>query len=60
MTVMKNRYRKSKAKSFDAREILKRWGDFNFGTIQCNELALCALGTKSTDNFYKISGSLKF
>ena len=60
MTVMNSRYSESNAKSFDAREILKRWGDFKFGTIQCNELVLCAIGTSTTETFYKISGSLKF
>lgn len=60
MTVMNNRYRESNEKSFDAREILKRWGDFNFGTVQCNELLLCIRGSRNANSFYKISGSLKF
>ncbi|XP_065367560.1 activating signal cointegrator 1 complex subunit 1 [Calliphora vicina] len=62
MTVMNNRYRHSDAKSFDAREILKRWSNFNFGTVECNELLLCVIGGSSKDAsvFYKISDSLKF
>ncbi|XP_075169269.1 activating signal cointegrator 1 complex subunit 1 [Haematobia irritans] len=66
MTVMNNRYRErelpdSTSKTFDAREILKRWGNFNFGTVQCNELLLCAIGSsKDVKEFYTITGSLKF
>lgn len=62
MTVMNNRYRNSDAKSFDAREILKRWSNFEFGTVECNELLLCVIGgsTKDTSVFYKITDSLKF
>lgn len=62
MTVMNNRYRTSDAKSFDAREILKRWSNFDFGTVECNELLLCVLGGSSKDKsvFYKITDSLKF
>ncbi|XP_037806588.1 activating signal cointegrator 1 complex subunit 1 [Lucilia sericata] len=62
MTVMNNRYRNSDAKSFDAREILKRWSNFDFGTAQCNELLLCVIGgsAKDTSVFYKITDSMKF
>lgn len=61
MTVMNNRYRDSDAKSFDAREILKLGSNYDFGTVQCNELVLCVIGSsKGVDEFYKITGSLKF
>ncbi|XP_013108145.1 activating signal cointegrator 1 complex subunit 1 [Stomoxys calcitrans] len=66
MTVMNNRYREreipdSTCKTFDAREILKRWGNFNFGSVQCNELVLCAIGSsRDVKEFYTITGSLKF
>ncbi|XP_022224356.2 activating signal cointegrator 1 complex subunit 1 [Drosophila obscura] len=66
MTVLNNRYRKkdNSAKkcpnSFDVREILKRFGDFDFGSAQCSTVHLCALNSSGTDGFYKISGSLKF
>ncbi|CAD7013810.1 unnamed protein product [Ceratitis capitata] len=67
MTVMNNRYRKQldakSAPTFDAREILKRFGDYNFGKVECNELHLCVMHHASGDEhgtFYKITGSLKF
>ncbi|XP_016973669.1 activating signal cointegrator 1 complex subunit 1 [Drosophila rhopaloa] len=63
MTVMNNRYRKEAMKSgnsFDAREILKRFGDFDFGSAECQDVHLCVLKSRGEDEFYKISGSLKF
>lgn len=65
MTVMNNRYREralpqSSARNFDAREILKRYGNFYFGSAQCSELLLCAIGSsQEVTDFYKITGSLK-
>ncbi|XP_017066603.1 activating signal cointegrator 1 complex subunit 1 [Drosophila eugracilis] len=63
MTLMNNRYRKEAMKSgnsFDAREILKSFGDTDFGTAQCDAVHLCVLKSSGDDEFYKISGSLKF
>ncbi|XP_068145099.1 activating signal cointegrator 1 complex subunit 1 [Drosophila tropicalis] len=65
MTVLNNRYRKKKddkcASSFDARAILKRFGEHDFGTVQCNAVHLCVLGSSGdSDDFYKITGSLNF
>ncbi|XP_011209777.2 activating signal cointegrator 1 complex subunit 1 [Bactrocera dorsalis] len=67
MTIMNNRYRKQldakAAGSFDAREILKRYGDYNFGRVECSEVHLCVMHQTSGDEhgtFYKITGSLKF
>nr|XP_016927889.1 activating signal cointegrator 1 complex subunit 1 [Drosophila suzukii] len=63
MTLMNNRYRKEAMKSgnsFDAREILKRFGDFDFGTAQCQAVHLCVLKSRGEDEFYKITGSLEF
>ncbi|XP_017012486.3 activating signal cointegrator 1 complex subunit 1 [Drosophila takahashii] len=63
MTLMNNRYRKEAMKSgnsFDAREILKRFGDFDFGAAQCQAVHLCVLKSRGEDEFYKISGSLQF
>ncbi|XP_011196578.2 activating signal cointegrator 1 complex subunit 1 [Zeugodacus cucurbitae] len=67
MTVMNNRFRKQlddkSARSFDAREILKRYGDYNFGRAECNEVHLCVMHHTSGDDhgtFYKITGTLKF
>ncbi|KAH8290392.1 hypothetical protein KR054_002511 [Drosophila jambulina] len=63
MTVMNNRYRKEVMKcsdSFDAREILKRYGDFDFGSAQCQAVHLCVLKSRGEDDFYKITGSLNF
>ncbi|KMY92652.1 activating signal cointegrator 1 complex subunit 1 [Drosophila simulans] len=63
MTVMNNRYRNEANKcgnSFDAREILKRFGDFDFGVAQSQAVHLCVLKSRTEDDFYKISGSLEF
>ncbi|XP_067634175.1 activating signal cointegrator 1 complex subunit 1 [Eurosta solidaginis] len=66
MTVMNNRYRKQinakAAATFDAREILKRFGDYNFGKVTCNEVHLCVMHAVNEDKdaFYKITASLKF
>ncbi|XP_062137100.1 activating signal cointegrator 1 complex subunit 1 [Drosophila sulfurigaster albostrigata] len=61
MTVLNSRYREENNSSFDGREILKRFSDFDFGTAQCNEVHLCVLkSSKEVEDFYKITGSLKF
>ncbi|XP_054740594.1 activating signal cointegrator 1 complex subunit 1 [Anastrepha obliqua] len=64
MTVMNNRYRKQiddkAAGAFDAREILKRFGDYDFGKVECSEVHLCALHSSEKGAFYKVTGSLKF
>ncbi|EDW89594.1 activating signal cointegrator 1 complex subunit 1 isoform X1 [Drosophila yakuba] len=63
MTVMNNRYRneaKKSGNSFDAREILKRFGDFDFGIAHSRAVHLCVLKSRGEDGFYKITGSLEF
>ncbi|XP_030387576.1 activating signal cointegrator 1 complex subunit 1-like [Scaptodrosophila lebanonensis] len=65
MTILNNRYRKKLNKqssnSFDAREIIKRFGDYDLGVAQCDEVHLCELGSSGKVNyFYKITGTLKF
>ncbi|XP_037950605.1 activating signal cointegrator 1 complex subunit 1 [Teleopsis dalmanni] len=65
MTVMNSRYRKkiieNAPDTFDAREILKQFGSFNFGTTKCNEISLCVMGTGSLENvFYKKTSTLNF
>ncbi|XP_037715202.1 activating signal cointegrator 1 complex subunit 1-like [Drosophila subpulchrella] len=63
ITIMNVRFRQAEMKpgdTFDAREILDRFGDFDFGTIQCQAVKMCVLGSRVGDNFYKISGSLEF
>ncbi|ALC41199.1 CG12129 [Drosophila busckii] len=66
MTVINVRYgkesnKKNESYSFDAREILKRFGDYDFGTAQCSEVHLCVMkSAKEEEDFYKITGSLKF
>uniref|UniRef100_A0A1A9ZE03 K Homology domain-containing protein n=1 Tax=Glossina pallidipes TaxID=7398 RepID=A0A1A9ZE03_GLOPL len=70
MTLMNNRYKeayspdtstKEITKTFDAREILKRWGNFDFGSVQCKEILLCVIGSsrETKGSFYKISSTLK-
>ncbi|KAH8256693.1 hypothetical protein KR038_009543 [Drosophila bunnanda] len=62
MTVLNNRYRKELMKrcsnNFDASQILKRFGDFDFGSAQCQVVHLCAMQREK--DFYKIAGSLQF
>lgn len=66
VTVLNARHRKEKLNkndlnSFDAREILKRFGDFDFGTALCNEVKMCVLNSsKDVDDFYKITSTLQF
>ncbi|XP_030387971.1 activating signal cointegrator 1 complex subunit 1 [Scaptodrosophila lebanonensis] len=65
MTIMNNRKRKElnakSPNSFDAREILKKFGDYDFGIVHCNEVHLCVLkSSQEVEDFYKITGSLKF
>ncbi|KAH8401262.1 hypothetical protein KR009_004141 [Drosophila setifemur] len=64
MTVMNNRYRRELSKgskdSFDAREILKSFGDFDLGTAKCQAVHLCIAKSSDEGNFYKITGSLEF
>ncbi|KAH8269615.1 hypothetical protein KR018_010514 [Drosophila ironensis] len=63
MTVMNSRYAKEKVvcdDTFDAREILKRFGDYDFGSLKCQAIHLCVPKSTGEDNFYKITGSLKF
>lgn len=61
MTILNVRYRRDSANSFDAREILKRYGDYDFGAAECSEVHLCVLrSSKEVEDFYKISSSLKF
>ncbi|KAL9916038.1 activating signal cointegrator 1 complex subunit 1 [Glossina fuscipes fuscipes] len=70
MTLMNNRFKevyspdtstKAITKTFDAREILKRWGDFDFGSALCKEILLCVIGSsrENKGSFYKISSTLK-
>ncbi|XP_017012491.2 activating signal cointegrator 1 complex subunit 1-like [Drosophila takahashii] len=63
MRIMNVRFRQEAMKpgeTFDAREILKRFGDFDFGAAQCKAVHLCVLGSRGEDKFYRISGSLEF
>ncbi|XP_036668902.2 activating signal cointegrator 1 complex subunit 1 isoform X2 [Drosophila suzukii] len=63
MTIMNVQFRQAAMKpgdTFDAREILERFGDFDFGTIQCQAVKMCALRSRTGDNFYKITGCLEF
>ncbi|XP_017149908.1 uncharacterized protein LOC108160420 isoform X1 [Drosophila miranda] len=45
MVVLKNHYRMTAMNCpFDAREILKRFGDFDFGAVQCSTVHLVTVG----------------
>ncbi|KAL9927612.1 activating signal cointegrator 1 complex subunit 1-like [Glossina fuscipes fuscipes] len=70
MTPMNNRFKevyspdtstKAITKTFEAREILKRWGDFDFGSALCKAILLCVIGSsrEKKGSFYKISSTLK-
>ncbi|XP_023033238.1 uncharacterized protein LOC111518980 [Drosophila willistoni] len=63
-TLIKNRFNKQlktrMPRNFDASEILNRWGDYDFGNAQCNQVHLCRLGnTNKNGDFYDIIGTLK-
>ncbi|XP_043948487.1 activating signal cointegrator 1 complex subunit 1 [Drosophila biarmipes] len=63
MTLMNTRFRDRALKAedtIDVREILRRFGDFDFGTLQCQAVHMCEIGSRVGDSFYKISGSLEF
>ncbi|XP_034475866.1 activating signal cointegrator 1 complex subunit 1 [Drosophila innubila] len=61
MTVLNNHYRKDNKSNFDGREILKRYGDYDFGTAQCKEVHMCVIkSSQEVEDFYKITGSLTF
>lgn len=47
-------------KHFDARHILEKYGDFDFGTQQFNEIHLAIMQSKDVDGFYKCTASIKF
>ncbi|XP_037950604.1 activating signal cointegrator 1 complex subunit 1-like [Teleopsis dalmanni] len=64
MTVMNSRYRKNnrgnRQNTFDARELLKQFGSFNFGSAECSDVSLCVIRTGRESVFYKIIGTLNF
>lgn len=56
MTIMNVKYIKPKTKEskwFDANEILERYGTFEFGQQEVNQIHLAEMKRKDADGFYK-------
>ncbi|XP_017003865.2 activating signal cointegrator 1 complex subunit 1-like [Drosophila takahashii] len=61
MKIMNIRFREEATNkdTFDASEIVERFGNFDFGTAICQEVHLCELGSRGEDKFYNICRSLQ-
>ncbi|ODN03508.1 Activating signal cointegrator 1 complex subunit 1 [Orchesella cincta] len=44
--------------SFDARAVLQKFGNFDFGTVEIKEIKIATRHTKASDGFYKCYASL--
>lgn len=56
MTIMNVKYMKPKtkrSKSFNATEIFERYGNFDFGQQEVNQIYLADMKRKDEDGFYK-------
>lgn len=56
MTIMNVKYikpRTKKSKSFDATDILERYGSYDFGHQEVNQIDLADMKQKNADGFYK-------
>lgn len=59
MTLIKMKNRK--LRHIDAREILTKYADYEFGIQEINEIFLALIRSKATpDGFYEIVSSVKF
>uniref|UniRef100_A0A1B0A089 AKAP7_NLS domain-containing protein n=1 Tax=Glossina pallidipes TaxID=7398 RepID=A0A1B0A089_GLOPL len=45
--------------TFDAREILRRWGDYDFGTMDCSEAKLCVIISSTSKEYYKVYSTVQ-
>lgn len=46
--------------TFDARNILKNYSDYEFGLFDVSEIQMAILGTEDTDGFYKCTTNVTF
>lgn len=61
MTLFKTSYELNRnLRHIDAREILRKYADYEFGTQEINEIFLAVIGPESSDGFYEILRSAKF
>ncbi|XP_037899712.1 uncharacterized protein LOC119644251 [Glossina fuscipes] len=51
---------RSTINSFDAREIFQRWGDYDFGTVDCTEVKLCVIVSPTSKEYYKVFSTVQF
>ncbi|XP_055320538.1 activating signal cointegrator 1 complex subunit 1-like isoform X2 [Sitodiplosis mosellana] len=51
---------KYQARNFDARHILEKYADYEFGSQQFNEIHLAIMQSKDADGFYKCTASIQF
>lgn len=49
-----------RSKNFDARHILEKYADYEFGSQQFNEIHLAIMQSKDFDGFYKCTASIQF
>lgn len=52
--------KKFRSKNFDARHILEKYTDYEFGSQQFNEIHLAIMQSKDADGFYKYTASIQF
>lgn len=55
-----SRYQKIRYGSFDARKILEKYKNFDFGSLSINKIEISEIGSMSEDGFYISIGSLQF
>lgn len=49
-----------RAKTFDVRHILEKYGKFEFGVQKINQIHLAVMKSKDTDGFYESIASIQF
>lgn len=55
------KHRQQKVKSyFDARTIIERYGNYDFGSQLIDEIHLCQIHSVACDGFYQTTTSIKF
>lgn len=52
--------RKIQLNRFDARHILEKYANYEFGAQEFNEIQICIMQTKDTNGFYKCTTSIQF
>lgn len=60
MTVLNVKYSKNKIKNIDATHIFEKYGDFEFGSQEINDIHLAAMQYTDPDGFYKCIASIEF